>query len=98
MIDLVLAEADYDAIRADLCSGDTERCAVFFANQTVRDDGTLRLLVRDIQRPEATDYSRKGRLEAQLTPDFVARVTKRARREKNSLIFVHSHPGTAPPR
>jgi molybdopterin/thiamine biosynthesis adenylyltransferase len=97
MIDLVLAEADHDVLRTDLCSGDTERCAVLFANQTAREDGTLRLLVREIQWPEPTDYSRKGRLEAQLSPDFVARITKRARREKTSIIFAHSHPGTAPP-
>jgi molybdopterin/thiamine biosynthesis adenylyltransferase len=97
MIDLVLAEGDYDAIRADLCSGEAERCAILFANQTLRNDGRVRLLVREIEWPEASDYSRKGRLEAQLTQDLVARITKRARREKESIIFVHSHPGSAAP-
>lgn len=97
MTDLVLSEADYAALRTDLCSDDTERCAVLFAHQTVREDGTSRLLVRETQWPEPRDYSRKGLLEAQLSPDFVARVTKRARREKTAIIFAHSHPGTAPP-
>jgi molybdopterin/thiamine biosynthesis adenylyltransferase len=98
MMDLLLAEADYAAIKAELCGDDNEKCAILFANQTTRLDGAERLLVREIQFPLATDYSRKGRLEAELTPDYVARITKRAKRAKTALIFVHSHPGPSAPR
>jgi molybdopterin-synthase adenylyltransferase len=97
MMELVLAEGDYAAIKAKLCAGETEQCAILFANQTTRMDGTVRLLVREIQWPLSDDYSRKGMLEAQLSPDFVARVTKRARREKTTIVFVHSHPGEVAP-
>ncbi len=97
MMELVLAAGDVDAIRNELVGGETEKCAILYANQTVRADGTLRLLAREFQFPELADYSRRGFLEAELTPEFVARVTKRARREKCALVFVHSHPGTEAP-
>lgn len=98
MIELVLSEDDLAALKAELLDGGTEKCAVLFASQAVRADGTLRLLVRELRFPDLTDYARKGLLEAELKPEFVARVTKRARIESWGLIFVHSHPGTQPPR
>jgi molybdopterin/thiamine biosynthesis adenylyltransferase len=97
MIDLVLAEADYQAIKAELCGGETEKCSILLANQTTRSDGTQRLIVREIQWPSASDYARIGKLEAELKPEYVARVTKRAKRENSALIFVHSHPGVHAP-
>jgi molybdopterin/thiamine biosynthesis adenylyltransferase len=98
MIDLVLAESDYEAIKAELCGGETEKCAVLLANQTSRPDGALRLLVYEIQWPSPSDYTRVGKLEAELAPDYVARVTKRAKRENRTLVFVHSHPGEHAPQ
>jgi molybdopterin/thiamine biosynthesis adenylyltransferase len=97
MIELFLASDDVDAIRAELIGGETEKCAILYANQTVRADGTLRLLVREFQFPGIADYTQRGLLEAELSPEFVARVTKRARREKCCLVFVHSHPGLDAP-
>ncbi len=97
MIDIVLAEADYAAIKAELCGGETEKCAVLLANQTARSDGSLRLLVHEIQWPLSSDYTRVGKLEAELTPDYVARITKRAKRENRAIIFAHSHPGEDAP-
>lgn len=97
MMELVLAAADATAIQADLLGGETERCAILFANQAVRTDGVIRLLVRELQFPATSDYSHRGLLEAELKPEFVALVTKRARREGCALVFVHSHPGVEPP-
>jgi molybdopterin/thiamine biosynthesis adenylyltransferase len=98
MIELVLSADDGAAIRAELIGGDTEECAILYASQTVRPDGVVRLLVRDVQFPLSADYTRRGPLEAELNPEFVARVTKRARREACALVFVHSHPGIEVPR
>lgn len=97
MIELVLAAADADAIRGELTGGKNEACAVLYANETSRADGTVRLLVHEIQFPTADDYTKRGLIEAELSPEFVARVTKRAQREKYSLIFAHSHPGIEAP-
>jgi len=97
MIELVLASTDADAIRDQLTGGQNEACAILYANETSRTDGTVRLLVREVQYPTQDDYTKRGHVEAELSPDFVARVTKRARREKYSLIFAHSHPGIEAP-
>jgi molybdopterin/thiamine biosynthesis adenylyltransferase/proteasome lid subunit RPN8/RPN11 len=97
MIELLLAADDGAAIRSELIGGETENCAILYASQTVRADGLVRLLAREFQFPAATDYTRRGLLEAELSPEFVARVTKRARREGSALVFVHSHPGSEAP-
>ena len=97
MIELVLGAGDLEELRASLLGHPAERCAVLLASQTERADGTTRLLVRELQFPTPQDYTRQGLLEAELNPEFVARVTKTARREKYALIFAHSHPGTTAP-
>ena len=87
MIDLVLAADDVDAIRRELAGGQDEVCAILYASQTVRGDGRIRLLVREVQFAEVADFSRRGLLEAELYPEFVARVTKRGSREGYALVF-----------
>ena len=98
MIELVLAADDFITLKAELIGGDTEKCAVLYANQMIRADGVVRLLVRESQFPAAADYTKKELLEAELKPEFVARVTKRARRDACAVVFVHSHPGSEAPR
>ena len=97
MIELVLPANDAENLRGDLLGSDTERCAVVYARSVVSVDRVIRLLAHEVQFPAPTDYLRKGRLEAELAPEFVARVTKRARLEQSALIFAHSHPGHEPP-
>jgi len=97
MIEIVLARDDVDFIRGELTDGETEKCAILYATQTRRTDGTVRLLVREVQVAEPSDYTRKGELEAELKPELVARVTKRARVEGYALVFAHSHPGNEMP-
>ncbi|HTV26722.1 MAG TPA: ThiF family adenylyltransferase [Xanthobacteraceae bacterium] len=98
MIEIIFAANDMSAMRRSLVDKPVEGCLVLFANQTTRRDGTVRLLVQDVYVPAAEDYSRRAALEVELTPETVARVSKRARREHLSLVFVHSHPGDEPPR
>ncbi|HEY9158074.1 hypothetical protein [Candidatus Binatus sp.] len=98
MIELVLAADDIAAIRSELTGGETEACSILFAAQTSRKDGTIRLLVREVEFAAPDDYRRRGPAEAELSPEFVARVTKRARRETSVLVFVHSHLGNRAPR
>ena len=97
MIEIVLATDDADAIRTELTDVPVEGCAIMYASQTSRADGTVRFLVREIQFPEKEDYTKRGELEAELKPEFVARITKRARLENLALVFVHSHPGIEAP-
>jgi len=97
MIELSITATDDAAMRDALLVGDVERCAVLFATQTVRSDGRTRLLVRDFDFPKVGDYLSQQADEAVLRPDYVARVTKRAKREALSLVFVHTHPGSVSP-
>ena len=97
MIELVLAADDCMTVRAELTGGDTERCVILYASQTIRADGIIRLLAREIEWPAELDYSRKSLLEAELKPEFIARITKRSRRDGTALVFVHSHPGSEAP-
>lgn len=97
MIELVFAAEDSARLLATLVEGDTERCAIIYASQVSRADGTTRLLTREVQFAADADYTRRGHLEAELKPEVVAWATKRAKREKLALIFVHSHPGSDRP-
>ncbi|OIQ80713.1 molybdopterin-synthase adenylyltransferase [mine drainage metagenome] len=97
MIELILAAEDAATVRSALTGGKTEGCAVLYTSQTTRSDGTVRLLVRQVELAALEDYTRQGPLEAELRPDFVACTTKRARREQLGLVFVHSHPGGEAP-
>jgi molybdopterin/thiamine biosynthesis adenylyltransferase len=99
MIEITLTAEDAGDLEKALLPNDatTEHCAVLFAFQTRRADGLVRLLVREIDIPGQEDYAAQGKCEAVLTPHYVARVTKRARRDGQSLIFTHSHPGNSPP-
>lgn len=96
--ELCLVEADMAQLRERLLSVDIERCAVLFAAPSLRRNGQRRLLVRDIEYPDVSDYTAQGPIEAQLSPVFVAKVTKRAAKEKLALVFVHTHLDTGVPR
>jgi molybdopterin/thiamine biosynthesis adenylyltransferase len=95
MKELRLIASDVEVLRSLLASPD-ERCAVLLT-RIVQHGHHLKALVSEIIRPDLADYTRASPVEAELRPDFVARVTKRARAESNGLVFVHSHCGSQPP-
>ena len=98
MIDLVLKGPDVAAFSPTLLSGGQEGCVVLFTRSVARENDSPRLLAYDFVVPEPVDYLRRGPLEAELAPTFVATVSKRAKVSNQGLVFVHSHPGTSPPR
>jgi molybdopterin/thiamine biosynthesis adenylyltransferase len=98
MIELVLQSPHVEQFRPGLLGSENEGCVVLLTRAVVRKDAAHRLLASDFVIPEADAYLRRGPLEAQLSPDFVARVTKRAKRERLGLVFVHSHLGQNPPQ
>ena len=57
----------------------------------------MRLLVREVQFPAPGDYSRRGPLESELNPEFVARSNQTSTSREYALVFVHSHPGIDSP-
>jgi molybdopterin/thiamine biosynthesis adenylyltransferase len=99
MMEITLSTEHMFMIRSALLSEpDFERCAVLFASQVIREDGSTRLLVREVDLPDDEDYTSRSVVNAELNPAFVARISKKAKNENLSLIFVHSHPGDTFPQ
>lgn len=78
-------------LREQLLEGASERCAVLFATESLRSDGQVRLLVREVKFPDEADYTSQSALDAELSPLFVAKVVKLAATENLTLVFVHTH-------
>ena len=97
MIELRIASKDLKALRDSLLGYGQERCAVLLATRGHCSDGRDLMLVRESVVPTDDDYTRCGFDHAQLRPEFVARVAKRAGLQKLSLVFVHTHPGDTAP-
>ena len=97
MIELRIATADLDTMRASLLGQGRERCAVLLAARASSIDGRELMLVRETVLPAGSDYVASGFDHAELHPEFVARVAKRARLQDLSIVFVHTHPGVQAP-
>jgi len=97
MIELRLQDSQVSLIVGELVGRETERCAILFASCVELSDDRRRLIVIRIEFPNDDSYSSRTALSADLKPDYIARVSKIASRQNLSLIFVHSHPGSAPP-
>lgn len=97
MIELRISATDMDTLRSAVLIGLEEKCAVLFTARGKTQKGRQLLLVRQIVFPAPADYSTSGIEHAVLRPEFVARVTKQARTQSLTLVFVHSHPGEHAP-
>jgi molybdopterin/thiamine biosynthesis adenylyltransferase len=97
MIELKLQEYDVSRIIGDVLGRGTERCAILFASPVALPNDQLRLIVNEIKFPDDENYSYRSEFNAELTPDYIAHISKTAARNNWSIVFLHSHPGTAPP-
>ncbi len=97
MIELRLQDYDESRIIGDVLGRGTERCAILFASAVALPNDQARLIVNDIKFPEDESYSSRSELNAELTPAYIAHIGKTAARNNWSIVFLHSHPGTAPP-
>ena len=97
MIDLVVQEPDYLDEQQRLLSQDAEACAIAYMHWTTRKNGMVRLLVREWIWAEPSDYLSRSEVRAELSPAFVAHLTKAAARQNAALLFVHTHPGSQKP-
>jgi molybdopterin/thiamine biosynthesis adenylyltransferase len=81
-----------------LLEADDEGCVVILTHSVELPNKGSRLLSVDFVVPKSFDYVRRSPTGVQLTPRFVAQVTKRAVQAGQGLVFAHNHPGTRPPR
>ncbi len=98
MIELRIASSELQTLRESLLCDEHESCAVLLAGLGHCSDGSVLMLVRETVFPNQDDYTRYGIDHAELRPEFVARVAKKARLSKLSLVFVHTHPGDTEPQ
>ena len=77
MMELRFQDGDASRIIAELVGRETERCAVLWASHVALPEMD-RLVVSRIEFPTDDNYSDKSRISAQLKPDFIARIGKKA--------------------
>ncbi len=51
-----------------------------------------RIVVRESKEPAESAYRVRTDIRAELKPEFVAEAAQRARRNNESIVFVHTHP------
>lgn len=89
---LVLPASLLVTLREELLTDRHETCAVLFG-RTITVSGELaRIIVNRSLLPQPDAYSFRNSMAAQLRPEFVAGVAQQARRNDESVIFVHTHP------
>ena len=97
MIEIRLQDSDVSRIVGELVGRESERCAILLASRVALPEGFQRFIVTRAEFPGDENYSDRSPVSAELKPDYVARIGKTAARKDLSIIFVHSHPGLAPP-
>lgn len=93
MNDLIFSHESFTKLHADLLGSELETCAILLANVAPRSAGA-KLLVKQIEHPPTEAYVDRTRYSAQLKPEYIAPLVKRAKIQKHALVFVHTHPNT----
>lgn len=97
MNEIRITPDDLASLKATLVGHSVEHCAVLLAAPAAGKGGSACLIVREVLFPDASEYLSQTAVFAQLSPTFVAHVTKRAKYERLQLVFVHSHLAHSPP-
>jgi len=79
-------------LRADLLRYKEETCAILYGRSVEIHGKLSRIVVRESKEPDASSYTIRTEIRAQLRPEFVAEAAQRARQTNESVIFVHTHP------
>ena len=92
MNDLVFVHDSFEKLRTDLLRSELETCAILLANVAPKSEGA-RLLVKQAELPPEGAYVERTQYSAQLKPEYIAPLVKRAKIQRQALVFVHTHPG-----
>jgi hypothetical protein len=79
-------------LKVELLASSFETCAILYARAIFRNEHLVRLVVRDVRWVNDDEYQVRTEIAAELKPEIIALVTKKAKANGDSLIFVHSHP------
>jgi molybdopterin/thiamine biosynthesis adenylyltransferase/proteasome lid subunit RPN8/RPN11 len=89
---LALTSEFLSTLRSNLLKQKKETCAVLYGKAVEVSGKLARIVVRESDHPQSEAYTVRTSTRVQLRPEFVAEVGQRARRNNESVIFVHTHP------
>ena len=89
---IAFAGVGYKDMAESMLLSEEETCAVLLASPPVSRTDQSSLLVREIHPAPEKAYADRTRTRAELRPEFLVPLVQRARQEKLSVIFVHTHP------
>jgi hypothetical protein len=89
---LVITSALLTKLRAELLESSIESCAILYARAIVQNGQLVRMVVREARSIKESEYQVRSEIAAELRPETVAEVTKKAKENGDSLVFVHTHP------
>lgn len=92
MTRIAFADASYTDLASALMLAEEETCALLLASPTTSLIDQSNLLVREIHLAPEQAYAIRTDTKAQLRPEFLVPLVQRARQERLSVIFVHTHP------
>jgi molybdopterin-synthase adenylyltransferase len=89
---LALTAEFLSTLRSNLLKQEAETCAILYGRAVEISGKLARIVVRESEHPAPNAYSERTTVRVKLRPEFVAEVVQRARRNGESVIFVHTHP------
>jgi molybdopterin/thiamine biosynthesis adenylyltransferase len=89
---LAFTKGSLSALRTSLLKHARETCAILHGRGFELDGRLARVVVRESSHPEPSDYSIRTATHVQLRPEYVAEAVQRARKNSESVVFVHTHP------
>jgi len=89
---LVFTQEMLSRLRSDLLKCEEETCAILFGRSVEIEGKLSRIVVRESREPSSSAYTIRTAIRAQLKPEFVAEAAQRARKNNESVVFVHTHP------
>lgn len=89
---LVFPAPMLDEIRQTLLAESDETCAIAYGRAVKTDRRLARIVVSDYAPVSPTAYRRRSSTAAVLSPEYVATISQRVRREGLSAVFIHTHP------
>jgi molybdopterin-synthase adenylyltransferase len=92
MMRIIFAANSYTNMAAALLLSEKEACAIVLAGPPVAKSEQPSFLVREVHPAPDSAYEVRTETGAQLRPEFLVPLVQRARQEKLSIIFVHTHP------
>src|SRR6266446_1564964 len=89
---LVLTAENLSSLRSELLQFKHESCAILYGRSVEIGGRLVRIIVRDSEIPQSDAYSVRTGARVQLRPEVVAMAGQRARKNNESVVFVHTHP------